>query len=451
MSNLFPIFTSSDEELNITYRYRCELYGKHIKQTPVGRVITEFLADVPWAGPYNTINCAASHHFREGRWMKDARPLDEYATFWCTEGEARMYSFPIADSILALAKVTGNFAVTDALYPKLCELHKDWDDHKNADGMYFQKCNYDGMEFSISGDGIRPTINSYMYADKIALCELARRAEDHPTAEKYHKDAEWLRQRINEMLWNEKIGMFGTISADGTPQNVKEQVGYIPWIYHIPNNGKDDCFRNLFDPDCFSAPCGLRTADASHPDYRKPFNHECLWNGPIWPFATSQTLTAMISYLHSEKCPVVTHEEFMSLLLRYAYSHRDMDGTPYLDENMDPDTGIWLAREIMREWNRADKYPERGRHYNHSSFIDLVMTGICGICPSSGNKLVIAPLGTSLDFFSVKDVHYHGHSLSINWEKSHGLTVILDENQGFFCKSESMPKIEIELSCTETK
>ena len=69
--NTFPKFTSSDSELDQTYQYRCELYQKHIKETPAGYVITEFLPDVPWAGIYNTINCAASHHFREGRWLQD--------------------------------------------------------------------------------------------------------------------------------------------------------------------------------------------------------------------------------------------------------------------------------------------------------------------------------------------------------------------------------------------
>ena len=71
MQVTFPKFTSSDEELNITYQYRCELYQRHVKKTPEGHVITEFLPDVPWSGIYNTISCAASHHFREGRWMHD--------------------------------------------------------------------------------------------------------------------------------------------------------------------------------------------------------------------------------------------------------------------------------------------------------------------------------------------------------------------------------------------
>ena len=69
MKAVFPKFVSSDPELNLTYDYRCELYNRHVKETPEGHVITEFLPNVGWAGIYNTISCAASHHFRDGRWM----------------------------------------------------------------------------------------------------------------------------------------------------------------------------------------------------------------------------------------------------------------------------------------------------------------------------------------------------------------------------------------------
>lgn len=445
MTVIFPKFISSDEELNITYNYRCELYGRHVKETPAGHVITEFLPDVPWAGIYNTISCAASHHFRDGRWMHDSSVLDEYAEFWCTEGNPRLYSFPIVNSILALADVTGDYRTAEKLYPKLEEIHAAWDDHKTKCGMYRQGCGYDGMEFSISGDGIRPTINSYMTADKYALSRLAEKAGDPEKAKVYRKEAEILCQQINERLWNREIGMFGVISDAGEMQNVREQIGYIPWIYGIPTEGKDDCFRNLMDPDCFLDRYGLRTADASHPDYRKPFDHECLWNGPVWPFATAQTLTAVIEYLHTAVNPTITSAEFMHLFLQYAYSHRDTDGTPCLDENMDPDTGIWLAREIMRDWKRPGKDATRGQHYNHSSFIDLVMTGICGIRPGEDDTLRIHPLGTSLDAFSVSDVHYHGHTIDIDWNKTSGLRVTVDGAREFRCDPAANVQIEIQL------
>ena len=226
MCAVFPKFASSDNELNITYNYRCELYGRHIKKTPSGYVITEFLPDVPWAGIYNTISCAASHRFREGRWMHDTSPLEDYAKFWCTEGNPRLYSFPLVDSVLSLAKVTGNMSFALEFYPRLKEIHSQWDDHKTEGGMYRQLCDRDGMEYSVSGDGIRPTINSYMYADKKGLAFLAE-------------------------------------------------------------------------------------------------------------------------YLQTEKSPVVTAKDYMSLLFTYAYSHGDKDGSPWLDENMDGITG----------WKRVPENP----------------------------------------------------------------------------------------------
>ena len=91
---------------------------------------------------------------------------------------------------------------------------------------------------------------------------------------------------------------------------------------------------------------------------------------------------------------------------------------------MDPNTGTWLARSILREWGRDDR--ARGQHYNHSTFIDLVITGICGLIPSDGDQLVIHPLGTSLDWFVLEDVRYHGHSLTVAWDKQKGLTVTVD-------------------------
>lgn len=444
MKIAFPQFVSSDNGLNVTYDYRCELYQRHVKKVPSGFVITEFLPDVPWSGIYNTISCAASHHFREGRWMHDTSPLEDYAEFWCTEGNPRLYSFPIADSVLSLAKVNGSISSAVSLYPKIEKIHKDWDDRKTDCGMYSQRCDRDGMEYSISGDGIRPTINSYMYADKKALSLLAGYSGNEKAAEEYRTEAEKLRRDINERLWNADIGMFGVISDNGQMQNVRELIGFIPWIYGIPDGGKDGCFAYLTDKNCFLAPYGLRTADVTHPDYNKPVDHECLWNGPVWPFATAQTLTALIEYLQTCENPTVTADDFTALLLTYAHSHRDTDGTPCLDENMHPDTRIWLAREILRNRGNYD-IPDRGRHYNHSSFIDLVMTGICGIRPSLGNKLTVKPLGTSLESFRASDIRYHGHTLAVEWKKNSGLRVILDNNKEYFCTAGKNAVIEIDL------
>lgn len=447
MKVTFPKFSSSDEQLNITYNYRCSSYNMHIKETEDGYVITEFLPLVSWAGKHNTICCATMHHVREGRWIYESKVIEQYLKFWCSEEIlprtfSNRYSLALADAFMDFVKVTGDYKIVKEEYDNIEEVHNAWD-FRVKDGLYWQTCNHDGMEYSISGDGYRPTLNSYMYADKIALSSFAYRFGDKKSAEKYYNDAEKLRQEINSRLWNESIGMYGVISDDGVLQNVKEQIGYIPWIYSIPEADKDGCFRYLFDSKCFLAPYGIRTADASHSEYMKSFDHECLWNGPVWPFATSQTLTALIKYLNDEAKPKVSNIEFMSLLKTYSLSQRDTNGEPWIDENLHPDTGVWLAREILRNKGREDK--ERGRHYNHSTFIDLVITGVCGIQPSEKDTLIIHPLGTSLEFFSLEDVRYHGHVISIKWEKNSGLTVVIDKKREFLASSSKDVKLEIHL------
>ena len=73
------------------------------------------------------------------------------------------------------------------------------------------------------------------------------------------------------------------------------------------------------------------------------------------------------------------------------------------------------------------------------------MTGICGIRPSDDNILVIRPLGTSLDSFKAEDIHYHGHSVDVCWNKDEGLTVTLDGDKTYFCKAGDNVKLEIVL------
>ena len=115
-----PLFECPDQELEKTYYFRWWTYRKHIRQTPDGIVITEFLPDVPWAGKHNTIPCPAGHHFYEGRWLKEAKILDDYAMFWFRKGgEPRKYSFWAADALWARYLVTGNPASVKELLPDL--------------------------------------------------------------------------------------------------------------------------------------------------------------------------------------------------------------------------------------------------------------------------------------------------------------------------------------------
>lgn len=87
-------------------------------------------------------------------------------------------------------------------------------------------------------------------------------------------------------------------------------------------------------------------------------------------------------------------EAFLSVLRTYANSHYRMreDGkrVNWLDENMEPDTGDWLSRRILKDWDwpQLKAGYERGKDYNHSAFCDLIIRGVCGVQPKEGRLCV---------------------------------------------------------------
>ena len=62
--NQIPLVDLPDKVLEKVYYFRWWTLRKHWKKTPYGHILTEFLPEVPWAGPYNSINGAVSHHLR---------------------------------------------------------------------------------------------------------------------------------------------------------------------------------------------------------------------------------------------------------------------------------------------------------------------------------------------------------------------------------------------------
>ena len=63
---------------------------------------------------------------------------------------------------------------------------------------------------------------------------------------------------------------------------------------------------------------------------------------------------------------------------------------------------------------------ERGKDYNHSSFCDLVISGLIGIRPQEGNTLVVHPLlpDGKWDYFCLENVPYHGKNITVLYDKT---------------------------------
>jgi hypothetical protein len=87
MAAHIPLIDIPDKELEAVYYFRWWTYRKHIKKVPTGFIISEFLPDVPWAGRYNSISCAAGHHLKEGRWLRDEPAFDAYINYWYNDSD----------------------------------------------------------------------------------------------------------------------------------------------------------------------------------------------------------------------------------------------------------------------------------------------------------------------------------------------------------------------------
>ena len=62
---------------------------------------------------------------------------------------------------------------------------------------------------------------------------------------------------------------------------------------------------------------------------------------------------------------------------------------------------------------------ERSRYYNHSTFNDLIITGLIGLRPRTDNTIEVHPLvpQNKWAWFCLDNVLYHGKIITIIWDK----------------------------------
>ncbi len=442
MKREVPIFECQDKEIERAYYFRFWTYRKHIKSTEDGIVITEFLPKVSWSGEHNTINAAVGHHLYEGRWLKNSKSyLKSYINFILTVSEKNhRYSTWLVDAIYKYSCITGDFDFGENFIDNLDAYYMEWErTHILEDGSFWSIDDRDAMEYSVSGTdadlkvlkGVRPTLNSYMCADALAISQFAKIYGDKEREQKYLEKYEHLKKFINENLYEDGFYRAYHYYDDENPTEAinkkgispKELIGYIPFMFDIPQENRTECFDLLLSDKAFLTEYGLATLERTNERFLYSVNHECLWNGYIWPFATAQTLTALKNI--AQKTENEKYKEmFFTLLGQYAKMHKTKtkDGkiVSWIDEVMHPYSGEWSSREILRDsgWLENKGGYERGKDYNHSTFCDLVISGLVGVSVKNG-KLSVNPLiSESLEYFRLKGVKVLGKEYEIIYDKS---------------------------------
>jgi len=459
-----PLFSSSDKQFEEMYYFRWYAWQKHLVSTKRGFVITEWLPKPEMKdGFFGALPDAAPFHLGEARWLRNPKIASDDARFWLSpDADPRKYSTPIAASVLAVANASGDAALATDLLPAMVANYKAWE-ASNLDpavGLFWQIDTRDAMEKSIGGDGYRPPLNSYMVADAQAIAATAARAHQPALQSEYTAKADHLSALMDAKLWNPRDHFYEDLSpsADsgirkqkrfldpGTQlqlSGTRELIGYIPWQFDIPPAGRAIAWKQLFDPQGFAGKYGPTTAERRSPRFRFASSDQCTWNGPSWPYATTQTLLALANLLNGPAQPYIAPRDYLQLFSNYVLSQhlklpsgRTID---WIDEDLDADTDEWIAKGMLIAKN---KQVGRGNYYNHSGFADPLITGLIGLRPQptpahpgDPDRLILHPLlpAGSWTYFALDGLPYHGHLLTIlydqtgkHYNRGRGLTIFAD-------------------------
>ncbi|TXS79184.1 hypothetical protein EAO69_06990 [Streptomyces sp. me109] len=437
-----PFLDVPDQQIRDVYYYRWQTYKEHLVYTgpEYGWLSSEFLQPVGYGAPYGGISAAAGHQITEGRWLRDRRYADDVVDYWLggpgqfpkprtdgvnadTSDWAHEYSFWAADAVWQQMLATGDRSFAKSQLASLVQQYDGWDNHFNqALGLYWQAPVWDATEYSASsyessepyhgGHGYRPTINAYQYGDARAIAAIAALAGDTGTANDFQARATALRGAVQAHLWDEGRQFYYGVARDDNPSLAKtgsrELMGYLPWMFDMAPAANAGAFAQLKDSGGFAAPYGPTTVERRSPWFMYQAGACCRWDGPSWPFATSQTLTAAANLLEDYPAQsVFSGADYVQLLHTYAATQY-RDGAPYVAEAHDPDRDSWLYD--------GNNHSE---DYNHSTYNDNVISGLIGLRGQSDDTLVVKPLApASWDYFALENTPYHGHDVTVLWDRT---------------------------------
>ena len=432
-----PLFECPDADVQEIYYFRWWSLRKHLRRaadTGNRHVFTEFITRP------RPVSSALGHHLDEARWLRDRTFLNDTLLYWLCGGEGgqpqahlHKYSQWLAYAVHQRYLVSGDRAFTLSLLDDLVRDFEQWAEAKQRDdGLFWQFDVWDAMEESISGSrtkkNIRPTINSYMFGNAQAIAAIARLDGRADLAAGFEQKAATLRRLTQATLWDDAAKFFKVRFETGDLSDAREAIGFIPWYFGLPEPGRgyEAAWSQFTDANGFRGPIGITTAERRHPTFRSRGTGTCEWDGASWPFATSQTLVALGRVLRDYPQTLVSSRDYFDAFLTYVRAQR-YDGLPYIGEYYDESTGVWLKGSN-----------ERSRYYNHSTYADLLITGVVGLRPRADDTIEVHPLlpERTWNWFCLDNVAYHGRTLTILWDvdgkrygRGAGLRIFADGKQ----------------------
>ncbi|KAK6217777.1 hypothetical protein LQW54_003286 [Pestalotiopsis sp. IQ-011] len=442
-----PFFETSDSTINDVYYYRQKIFRAHQRDIGAdGFISTEFLDDVSWQiAPWGSLSDATAFHLLEGRWNRDRSFKENYASFmYSSQALPRGFSEAIATAVWQGYLVDGVVDDVTGYLDAMQTVYVAWegDHYDTSKEMFWIAPIQDATEYTIAsidascgedgfqgGESFRPSINSYQYANALAIANIASLVGDTSVADAYNARAATLKDLVQDNLWNSTFEHFIDRHYAATdcvtywePIRGRELVGYTPWTHDLPDDNATyaNAFSHILDDTLLLGEHGLRTVEPSYEYYMVQYRYdsstgkpECQWNGPAWPYQTTQVLTALANlldhYNSTAAASVMSKFHYTNYLRDYAVLHYNpnRNNTLVIEEDYNAESGAPIVGL------------SRSPHYFHSGFIDQVLSGFVGIRARDDDVLEVNPLASDdITYFRVENVLYHGNDVSVQWDST---------------------------------
>jgi len=254
------------------------------------------------------------------------------------------------------------------LYPQIVKYHEWWYKYRdhNGNGM----CEYgstdgteiaarweSGMDNAVRFDHIKMVrnnedawsmdqesvdLNSYLFAEKHYLKNMAELLGMDEDVEKYKSEAIQLKKQIQTLMYDPDDGYFYDIRLeDGSFVKVKGPEGWIPlWAGVALQTQADAVIEKILNPRIFNTKIPFPTLDASHSEFNPEKGY---WRGPVWMDQAYFALMGMKKYGYENEVLKLTSKLFNEI--QY----------PALYENYHPITGEGLNSPHF-SWTAAHLY-----------------------------------------------------------------------------------------------
>lgn len=191
------------------------------------------------------------------------------------------------------------------------------------------------LGYSINQESV--DLNSFLYAEKIYLSNIAKILENEEESKEFERSAEYVKEYINEKMYDVQTGYYYDLQFDEKGERKllvnrgKGTEGYIPLWANVADKEKaKKVVENVLDENVMNTYLPFPTAAKDNPKY----NPTKYWRGPVWLDQAYFGIVGLNNYGYSEEAKELTVKLFEN--------SEGLMSDGAIRENYNPETGEGL-------------------------------------------------------------------------------------------------------------